>query len=124
MKFEQSRFLLLLSTCLCFFACTKDNMTTPPVIIDCSNIVASYANDILPIMNSSCAISGCHVAGFSSGDFTNYSGLKAKVDDGAVENRTIVQMNMPPANSPGPNTLTMTQLELLTCWIEAGAPEN
>lgn len=99
-------------------------MITPPISTDCSNIVASYANDIQPIMNSSCAISGCHVVGFSSGDFTSYSGLKAKVDDGTVKNRTIVQMNMPPANSSGPTTLTMTQIDLLNCWIEAGAPEN
>ena len=124
MKYEQSKLLIFLSTFLCFFACTKDNMTTPPISIDCSNIMASYVNDIQPIMNSSCAISGCHISGFGSGDFTTYSGLKAKVDDGTVKNRTIVNMNMPPANSSGPTTLTMTQIDLLNCWIEAGAPEN
>ena len=57
-------------------------------------------------------------------DFSNYVGLKEKVADGTVKNRTIVQMNMPPANSTGPINLTSTQLNLLACWIEAGAPEN
>lgn len=124
MKFKDWKYFSVLLVFLGITACTKDNISpTTPTNVDCSSLMASYANDIQPIMNSSCAISGCHVAGFSSGDFTNYSGLKAKVDDGTVKNRTIVQMNMPPANSTGP-TLTTAQLDLLNCWIEAGAPEN
>lgn len=124
MKFKDWKYFSVLLVFLGITACTKDNISpTIPTNVDCSSLMASYANDIQPIMNSSCAISGCHVAGFSSGDFTNYSGLKAKVDDGTVKNRTIVQMNMPPANSTGP-TLTTAQLDLLNCWIEAGAPEN
>lgn len=121
MKFKDWKYSSVLLVFLGITACTKDNIS--PTTPNCSSLMASYVNDIQPIMNSSCAISGCHVAGFSSGDFTNYSGLKAKVDDGTVNNRTIVQMNMPPANSTGP-TLTTAQLDLLNCWIEAGAPEN
>ena len=92
--------------------------------LDCTSVSTSYANDIEPIISNSCALSGCHVAGFSRGDFTNYEGLKAKVDDGSVKTRAIDQMNMPPANSSGPTSLNDNQLELLTYWIEAGAPEN
>jgi len=125
MKFKDWKYGLSLLIFLGIIACTKDNTTAPTLTtVDCSNITASYANDIQPIMNSSCAISGCHVAGFSSGDFSNYVGLKEKIEDGTIKNRTIVQMNMPPANSTGPTNLTSTQLNLLTCWIEAGAPEN
>ena len=109
---------------MCFFACSKDTLMTPPEPTACELLAASYADDIRPLMNSSCALSGCHVAGFSSGDFTGYAGLKAKVDDGSVMNRAIVQLNMPPSNSPGPTSLTSTEIELLSCWIEAGAPEN
>lgn len=124
MKFKDWKYSSVLLVFLGITACTKDNISpTTPTNADCSSLMASYANDIQPIMNSSCAISGCHVAGFSNGDFTNYSGLKTKVDNGTVKNRTIVQMNMPPANSTGP-TLTTAQLDLLNCWIEAGAPEN
>ena len=125
MKFKDWMHCFFLLAFLGIIACTKDNTTTPtPTTVDCSTITASYANDIKPIVNNSCAISGCHVAGFSSGDFTNYTGLKAKVEDGTIKNRAIVQMNMPPASSSGPTSLTSTQLNLLTCWIEAGAPEN
>ncbi len=123
MKFKDWKYCLFFLVLSGIIACTKDN-TTAPTPTDCSTITSSYANDIQSIMNSSCAISGCHVAGFSNGDFTNYAGLKEKVDNGTVKNRTIVQMNMPPANSSGPTSLTTTQLDLLTCWIEAGAPEN
>jgi len=116
MKLNNPNYFSILLVFLSITACTKDTMPTPTLTtVDCSTITASYANDIQPIMNNSCAISGCHVAGFSSGDFTNYTGLKAKVEDGTIKNRAIVQMNMPPASSSGPSNLTSTQLNLLTC---------
>ena len=116
---------LLFTIILGLVACSEDSTEEmTPDGVDCTNINASYSNDIEPIISNSCALSGCHVAGFSRGDFTTYEGLKAKVDDGSVKTRAIDQMNMPPANSSGPTSLNDNQLELLTCWIEAGAPDN
>ena len=94
-------------------------------MFDCDGVDVSYTMDVLPIVNEACALSGCHVSGGSgNGDFSSYAGLKAKVDNGSIESRTLIQMNMPPSNSTGPTTLTDSQKLLIACWIQDGAPEN
>lgn len=104
-------------------SCSDDE---EPTIMDddCTNANVSYQSDILPIINSSCALSGCHVAGFNNGDYTSYAGLKAKADSGRLNARVVIDQSMPPSNSPGPKTLSDAQIEAFKCWIEAGAPEN
>ena len=124
MKLKCLKLTLVYAVVFNLFACSSDATEMTPDGIDCTNVNASYVNDIQPIINNACALSGCHVSGFRSGDFTNYEGLKTKVDDGSVKRRTIDQMNMPPSNSSGPTSLTSNQITLLNCWIEAGAPEN
>lgn len=110
--------LLLLS--LSFTACYFDNEEElyGPVTCDVSSV--TYATDIVPIINTSCATSGCHVAGGSGpGDFTTYTGLKAKVNNGSFENRVLVQKNMPPS---GPlSDCTEAKLQK---WIDDGALNN
>ena len=70
-------------------------------------------------MDVNCNTSGCHAAGSPYGDLTNYSGVKAKVDNSTFKERVIVQKNMPPAYS-----LSQTDLDKLNCWLEAGIPNN
>lgn len=87
----------------------------------CEDVDASYKDDISGIIAASCAISGCHVAGFSSGDWSEYQEVSDNA--GSIKNRAIDQKNMPPANSSAPK-LTASQLELLSCWIAGGAENN
>ncbi|NNC94999.1 MAG: hypothetical protein HKN92_05505 [Chitinophagales bacterium] len=88
----------------------------------CDTTAVSFSADVQPIIDLKCATPGCHVAGGSPGIImTNYAGIKAKVDDGSFENRALVQKNMPPSGS---QDLTNCELDILTAWINAGAPDN
>ena len=87
----------------------------------CEGIEPSYSNDIAPIISATCAISGCHVEGFANGDFTSYDGVNARAS--VINRRAVVQRNMPPSNSRGPD-LNDAQRQLINCWIENGALDN
>ena len=90
---------------------------------ECVGLNVSYSDDILPLINRSCALSGCHVDGFNNGDFTSYDGLKERADSGSLDLRVVSQKSMPPASSSGP-TLTDDERLLFKCWIEGGALNN
>jgi len=92
----------------------------------CDQHTATYDGDVKEIINSSCAYAGCHVDNFASGNFTTYDGMKTHLDDGKFEDRVLILKNMPPDYAPEdkPSELTAEQLEILTCWKDAGYPEN
>jgi len=79
----------------------------------------TYLNDIKPIIDTNCAISGCHVPGTSRKDLTTFQGLKDIANDGRLEDRVIVQKDMPPSQP-----LSKCQMDKIQTWIDAGAPEN
>jgi len=79
----------------------------------------SFAGDIQPIINTRCAIQGCHVAGFPQGNFTVYDSLKIKVDHGKFQLRVMETKSMPPLNP-----LSTADLDKIQCWLEQGAPDN
>lgn len=87
---------------------------------DCTVNSVSYSVDIEPIINTSCAISGCHVQGGSgNGIFDSYAGVKAKVDNGSFRQRVIVERDMPPT-AP----LSNCQIKYIEQWLNEGAPNN
>jgi len=115
--------LPVLILCLGVFAIScGDDDATPA--IDCTNSDPSYSMDIKPIVDATCALAGCHEANFLQGDYTTYEGLKAKVDNGQLKERAVVNREMPPSNTNGPTELTTEQIKLINCWIEDGAPNN
>ncbi|MFY0654760.1 MAG: hypothetical protein JXQ96_22200 [Cyclobacteriaceae bacterium] len=77
----------------------------------------SYTNSIKSIIETDCAISGCHVSGTSRVDLTifnniagNAAGIKSRTGSG----------DMP----RGGRTLTQTQKDLIACWVNDGAQNN
>lgn len=101
-------------------SCYNDNEEDlyGPVLCDTADI--TYSEDVAPIINSSCATSGCHVAGGTGpGNFTVFSELLAKVNNGSFENRVLVQKTMPPGTA-----LINCELDILQTWIDNGAPNN
>lgn len=93
----------------------KDDMSG----FDCTVTNAKYSTDILPIVTASCVKSGCHDAGSSKGDYTTYDGLKAKVDNGTLQERVVEKQNMPKGGD-----LLPEQRARIKCWIVAGGPNN
>jgi hypothetical protein len=87
-------------------------------VVECDGTVYSFANEVQPLLNTSCNTSGCHNSGSSQGDFTNYSGVLTKVSNGSLKSR-ITNGSMPEGSS-----LTMAQKKIIVCWVENGAPDN
>lgn len=117
---KKTFFLLpLLGVCLNVIISCKKNKKDDLNNLDCSKISSSFAANVKPIMEGSCLTSGCHNAGSTNGDFTSYAGIKAKVDNGSMDNRVIQTKNMPLSGS-----LSMDQLKKIKCWLNSGAPNN
>ena len=84
--------------------------------IDCGTV--KFSTTILPLITAKCATAGCHAAGSSNGPgaLTNYTQIftsRTQVINAINSNR------MPPS---GP--LTSAEKLQLTCWQDAGAPNN
>lgn len=89
-----------------------------PTASDCSSGNVSFSAEVLPIIQTRCAVSGCHDAssGNKGGPFTNYTQIKNKASNikFQVENRTMPQGSSLPAS----------QIRLIRCWVENGALNN
>jgi hypothetical protein len=108
-------FIFSLSIATMVLSCGKDpvepnnNCATPK----------SYAADVSPIIQSSCAINtGCHATGSTNGPgpLTIY----AEVFNAITSIRTAVANGTMPKNS----SLTNDQKNAIICWIDSGAPNN
>ena len=96
----------------------KEEEIYGPVTCDVTDV--TYSSHVAPIINSSCATTGCHVSGGSGpGNFTVFNELIAKVNNGSFENRVLIQQTMPPNSE-----LSECDLQTLEIWINNGAPNN
>jgi len=78
----------------------------------------SFASDINPTIQSTCAVSGCHAAGSTNGPgaLTTYQ----QIFNARSQIRTAVNNGTMPKNG----SLTTTQKNNILCWIDNGAPNN
>lgn len=118
------RIFLTFATITCFIviaSCTKDVGPNPDLAPKQTNIcdTITFSKHIKPIIDNNCT--GCHGAGYSYGDLTTHTGIKAKVDAGSFKARVVDQV---PSVMPQGGTLTDAQLTLIKCWLDAGAPNN
>jgi hypothetical protein len=90
-----------------------------PVIDSCALLQVTYTKDIAPLISANCSTPNCHSNNFYFGDFTTYSGLRIKVDNGTFYYRVFTTRNMPLNGS-----LSHTQLQKIQCWLDAGTPNN
>ena len=121
---EEADRLLSLGYRLSFFfaslfitGCTFDKIESAPVF-ECSQPV-SFVATIQPLINAHCAVSGCHVAGFTPGDFTSYAGIKLKAENGNLRLMVVDLKIMPPDSS-----ITKDERKLIECWLNQGALNN
>ncbi|MBX2983578.1 MAG: hypothetical protein KF843_12945 [Flavobacteriales bacterium] len=89
----------------------------------CDTTSTGYANSVLPIIQSNCAIPGCHVPGGSgTGDFTSFSGLQTQVTNGKLIQA--VQQTGGAAFMPPNGKLTDCEIDKITVWVNGGAQQN
>lgn len=80
------------------------------------NTGVSWSTQIKPIVDVSCAKSGCHVSGTGRIDLTKFDVVKAN----ALQIKTrVVNKSM-----PFDGTLPADQIQLITCWVDDGALNN
>jgi hypothetical protein len=109
---------LLAGSMLLFYGCYNDKEEILYGASTCDGVNASFAADVNPIIQSSCAKSGCHAAGSSNGPgaLTSYEQIKnaAPLIKSAVVSRFM----------PEDGSLTNSQIKSISCWVDSGAPNN
>ena len=109
--------------------CTTDALPEPTEA-PCDNLSPTYETDIRPIVEATCAYSGCHL-GTAPGIYTSYEGVLPQLESGSFRERVITMradqnLGMPPDYAPSdrPRDLDEEDLLLIECWLEAGFPRE
>jgi len=87
--------------------------------VDCNTVAnKAFAADVNPIIQSSCAITGCHDAGSGNGvgQLTTYNDI--------FNHRTEIQSAVSAGRMPKTGSLSASQKNSILCWIQSGAPNN
>lgn len=121
----RSLFVLLLfaASLLPLQGCTWNHSTD----LDCDPGVVTFSGAVQPILTRACTgerLGDCHQPNTLNGDYTNFTVLKARIDDGKFQSRVLELKNMPPDYSRGPVNLSKCELEKIQIWINDGAPQN
>ncbi len=136
-NFFLTLFVLFLGTWACVhepFPAADNGLPNPPPDVDtCNPQTIYFKQDILPILESSCASSGCHdeVSAQNGVVLTNYNSIinTADVRPGQPQNsdlfdaitETDPDKRMPP---PPASALSTEQIDRIRRWIEQGALNN
>ena len=111
---------LLFSLQLCVQSCYYDNQVNlyHLTALDCTKVSAKFTADVLPIITSTCATPSCHNStGVGGVILQTYDQCKTKID--RIKQRVLIDKTMPPNG-----TLTTSELNIIQCWINAGALNN
>ena len=107
------------------FSCSKNNGTSGGgsggggTTLNCDAVTnKAFAADVSPLIQSTCAISGCHAAGSSNGPgaLTSYTQV--------FNSRTSIRSAVSSGLMPQGSTLNASQKNSILCWIDSGAPNN
>jgi cytochrome c5 len=112
-------YICLVTISFIVFACSKTATT-----YDCTGVTSSYATQIKPIMDASCALAGCHSAyGAAKGiDLSSYG--QTKVNAGKESFMGSMQHLSGYNSMPqGGSMLSDDKLKLISCWIKNGMPQ-
>jgi len=126
----KSAIILVLIILLVSLGC---NGVVLPEAQGCDLITATYSTNVKPIIDQTCAYSGCHNgASRAPGNYSTIEGLRSFIEDGSFVNRVIDQQDnpsrgMPPNASVYPESqqddLSPEQMEIIQCWIDGGFEE-
>lgn len=110
--------LIFAVTFLCFGACVSHDLPD----YTCTDTY-SFSADIKPIIQTRCAISGCHNGDMGPNlNWNDFAQFHKRVESGLVKYR-VTHRIMPPSYSPaGP--LMQEQINAISCWADQGALNN
>ena len=96
----------------------KEELLYPDSTVDCSKVTATYAV-VKSIMTNKCNTAGCHNAASAAGSAVLETYDQVKALAGRIKQRAIVEKTMPPGTP-----LSVSEIAILTCWINSGTPNN
>src|SRR5438552_13735507 len=110
--------IVLTGSVFLFYSCYNDKEELLYGSTTCEGISASFIADVNPIIQTHCAVTGCHADGSTNGPgaLTTYT----KVRNFSVEIKSAVVTGLMPQNS----SLTSTQIKTISCWVDGGARNN
>lgn len=97
---------------------STDQGNTPPTN-SCEGVNAKFTTDIFPLVQTRCATGGgCHGSGSSNGpgEMNNFSQIK----NAAINIKSAVESGRMPLGG----SLSNTQIQLISCWVDSGSPDN
>jgi len=127
---KQSILFALVSLSISLSSCYYDidEELNPPLTSNvCDTTAAKFAADIVPILNSNCATTGCHTTVSIAGGyiFDNYTDVKATMDnDSARFFSSINQDGNASAMPKGGSKLSDCNISKIKAWVASGAPNN
>jgi len=119
--------------CMCPDGFTGTNCETAAQAGTCDNIDATFNGDVKDVLSVTCSYDACHGAesDFGQMDYNVFANLQPHLESGSFEARVLngggdgLTIMPPPYTAEDkPKELTTEQLQILTCWKEAGYPEN
>lgn len=110
---------LFTATLALITSCTYDNAEELYGEQECPPGGTSFSQTVNPIIQSNCAVSGCHVNGQQMPTLETYAQISA--NSARIKARTSNGTMPPPSSS---KSLSQKQIDDIACWVNAGAPEN
>lgn len=111
--------LYVLSLSFFVVSCKSDKIT--PIDADCPELV-SFSEKIEPLINTNCATSGCHAAGFTSPTLTTHAEIAANA------NQILVRIQKDPTSNQlmpfGGPKLADSLIQQFKCWVNQGSLDN
>ena len=136
------RSILIFTGCMMFSSCKHDAYVAPegsggtggdgttPTSVPCENGVIYFNKDVFPLINTTCAVTGCHDANSHKGGvvLTSYSLIKKRVVTGLPSESKLIEVVTASGGDlmprPPVSPWTDTQIQMISDWISQGAKDN
>jgi len=126
-----STFVLSLAVSVSLMSCyydTEEELYPDSGSIVCDTVSVSYANDIVPILNSKCSYSGCHAGANAAAGIPleTYAGVKEYIDADKARFISSIIWDGNASNMPKGASTKMIDCNINTirAWINVGYPNN
>lgn len=114
--------VLSLGSLFVFNSCTKDVGPDPALKAPDNCDSVKFSTTIRPIIETSCSTTGCHDGTPSvPGNFKGFTDIFISVQNGSFKRRVI---DGNPNFMPTSGRLPQAEIDKITCWLNAGAPDN
>lgn len=120
---NQSLSIFLFISLLLYASCTSESEEMQDLqdgmsgSVDCADV--TFSQDVQSIINTNCAVAGCHVTGTTLPDFSQNSVMESRAAQ--IKSRT-ANGSMPPPSSG--LSLSKEQVDIIACWVDNGGKTN